>query len=82
MSMLLIWSWLYRFTVGDHPPAAITGVGVPDVILLAEDILASEFLHMLDLKVIPGLGPEIALDLLPFVRWRLHDIMHARRRDR
>jgi hypothetical protein len=52
-------------------------MGVPDVILAAEDVLAGELLHVLDLEVIPGLLAQILLDLPPFVRWRLHDLKHA-----
>jgi hypothetical protein len=63
--------------VGDHPPAAVAGVGVPDVILLTEDVLAGELFHVLDLEVIPGLEAEVVLDPSPFVCWRLHDVKHA-----
>jgi len=59
--------------VGDHPPAAVASVGVPDVVLMTEDVLASELFHMLDLEVVSGLGTQIILDLPPFVHWRLHN---------
>lgn len=52
-------------------------MGVPDVILMTEDVLAGELFHVLDLEVVPGLGAEVVLDLPPFVRWRLHDVKHA-----
>jgi hypothetical protein len=57
-------------------------MGVPDVILMTEDILAGQLLHMLDLEVVPRLGAEILLDLPPFMRWRLHDVKHASSNDR